>query len=155
MDELVCKECRGRRFRKISATEYECEYCGAIIKEAPKPGNEKIVIIQQVQPQPIVSPFPNEISYTASLREGFNTLNGKLVIYPDKFSFVPQSVFNTGNLSPREWKIVDITGYVKGMITFLDIKMTDNKKIHLAIQWKRKIIKELEARRKYWLEKQQ
>lgn len=151
MEELVCNECKGRKFRKISETEYECEYCGAITKDTAQVV-PKVVVIQPTQPQQIVTPFPSEISYSASLREGFNTLTGKIIIYPDKFVFKPESIFNTGNLSPREWRIVDINGYTKGMFAFLDVKMKDGKKIHLSVYGKKTIITELEARRKYWHE---
>lgn len=151
MEELVCNECKGRKFRKISETEYECEYCGAITKDTAQVV-PKVVVIQPTQPQQIVTPFPPEISYSASLREGFNTLAGKIIIYPDKFVFKPESIFNTGNLSPREWRIMDINGYTKGMFAFLDVKMKDGKKIHLSVYGKKTIITELEARRKYWLE---
>lgn len=155
MEELVCKECKGRKFRKISDTEYECEYCGGIIKEATKPEAPKVVIVQHQAPQQIVSPFPPEVSYAANLKDGIMTwLGGKLVIYPDKFAFVPHSFnFSTGNLSPREWKIKDIEGYVKGMLTYFDIKMKDGKKVQLAVNGKKNIINQLEERRKYWLEK--
>ena len=83
-----------------------------------------------------------------------HTQAGRLIIYPDKFVFQPQSIFNTGNLSPREWRIVDIAGYTKGMLTFLDVKLKDGKKIHLAVNGKSKIIKELEERRKFWINRQ-
>lgn len=154
MKELICSECKGRKFRKISATEYECEYCGAIIKEEQKATPEKIVIIQQSQPQPIVTPFPSEISFAASLREGIKTYGGKLKIYPDKFIFEPHAFNFGGNLSNRQWEITDIIGYSKGLLTLLDFKMNNHKTIHLAINKKRSIINELEARRKFWLEQQ-
>lgn len=157
MEELVCKECKGRKFRKISDTEYECEYCGAIIKEEAKPVSApQVVVIQQPTPQrKIVSPFPPEVSYGANLKDGFmNWLGGKLIIYPDKFAFEPHSFnFTSGNLSAREWSITDIVGYVKGMLTYFDIKLKDGKKVQLAVNGKKNIINQLEERRKYWLEK--
>lgn len=156
MEELVCKECKGRKFRKISNTEYECKYCGAVvIKDPPTQSAPKVVVIQQpVQPQPIVSPFPPEISYAANFKDGpIIWLGGKLIIYPDKFSFVPHSLnFGCGNLSAREWKITDIAGYMKGMLTYFDIKMKDGTKINLAVNGKKNIINQLEERRKFWLE---
>lgn len=155
MEELICNECKGRKFRKISESEYECQYCGAIIKEAVKPESPKIVIVQpQVQPKAIVSPFPPEISYAANLKNGIlDWLGGKLVIYPDKFAFIPHSFnFSSGNISSREWKIEDIIGYVRGFLTYFDIKMKDGSKIELAVNGKKNIINALEERRKYWLE---
>ncbi|MDE7166239.1 MAG: TFIIB-type zinc ribbon-containing protein [Bacteroidaceae bacterium] len=158
MDELICPECKGRKFRKISSLEYECEYCGAVIKDTSTQSTPKVFVIQQpTQPQPIVTPFPPEISYVAVLSTGFwDALEGKLIIYPDKFAFTPSSSFtnrlNGGNLSSREWRISDISGYVKGMWV-LDIKMMDGTKIKLSVNNKKSIIDALEERRKYWIEK--
>lgn len=151
MEELVCKECKGRKFRKISATEYECEYCGAVCKDtSAASGKPQIVIVNNAGPKPIETPFPPEISYHSGLREGINTQKGRLAITPDKFMFIPNSIHNTGNLSTREWKISDIEGYTKGALAFLDIKMNNRKSIHLSITNRSKIISELEERRKFW-----
>lgn len=155
MNDLICTNCKGRKFRKLNSSEYECEYCGAVIKETPEQNTPKVVNVQQtIQPQPLVTPFPPEISYGANLKEGMLLwLGGKLIIYPDKFSFVPHSFnFAGGNLSAREWRIIDIAGYVKGMFRYFDIKMKDGTKIKLASNGKKKIIKQLEERRKFWLE---
>lgn len=158
MEELICNECKGRKFRKISASEYECEYCGAVIKEAVEQAAPKVVIVRQQnqapQPQAIVTPFPPEVSFGANCKDGTVWLGGKLFITPDKFIFKPHSFnFSGGNLSPREWRIVDIVGYVKGLLTYLDIKMRDGGKVKLAVNGKNNIINVLEDRRKYWLEK--
>lgn len=153
MEELICNECKGRKFRKISASEYECEYCGSVIKETVQPQSPKVVIVQQpAQPQPIVTPFPPEISFRAGLREGFNILSGRLIIYPDKFVYEPDSVNFGGNLSPREWRIVNIAGYIKGFASLLDIKMKESGKIRFSVIEKGTIINALEDRRKFWLE---
>ena len=143
MEELICKECKGRKFRKINDLEYECEYCGAIIKDT------SVRVVQEVYPKPKVSPFPAEISFTGKLREGINTISGKLIIYPDKFVFVPFSI-NTGNLSPREWNINDITGYINCALTKAYVKMKDGTSFYLEVPGL-KIIEELERRRKYWI----
>lgn len=154
MENFVCSECHGRRFQKISSTEYECEYCGAIIKTTA-PASPKVVVVQQTMPKPIATPFPAELSYLATLREGFNSLSGKIYIYPDKFAFCPSSsILNGGNLSPREWRIVDITGYTKGILALLDIKVKDGSKIRLSVNNKKVIINALEERRKFWLQRQ-
>lgn len=154
MEELICNECKGRKFRKISDTEYECEYCGAIIKEDAKQETPQVVIVQQpIEPQVIVTPFPNEVSYSASCKDGSAWVGGKLVINPDIFSFIPHSFNFSGNLSPREWNITDIVEYVKGKLSCLDIKMKDGSKVKLSCNDRDKIIYQLEERRKYWVGK--
>ena len=151
MEELICKECNGRKFRKLNASDYQCEYCGAIIKDVSASAAPKVVVIQNTQPQTIETPFPNEVSYRANLREGGITQTGRLIIYPDMFVFSPEGRFNKGNLSPREWKITDIAGYTKGLFT-LDIKLKNGTKAILYIDKKKSIINLLEERRKFWLE---
>lgn len=154
MEDLFCNECKGRRFRKISASEYECEYCGAIIKETATQETPKVVIVNQsAKTRTLVTPFPPEVSYGARCNEGLTWVGGRIIINPDKFVFAPHSFNFRGNLSPREWRIKDIVGYVKGLLTFLDIKMTDGSKIKLSVNEKNKIINALEERRKYWLKK--
>ncbi|MCF0185568.1 MAG: hypothetical protein HUJ98_03655 [Bacteroidaceae bacterium] len=33
MKEMTCPECKGKSFRKISYDKYECNYCGATVKD--------------------------------------------------------------------------------------------------------------------------
>lgn len=148
MEYIVCSECKGRKFRKISNTEYECEYCGAIIKEAAKPEAPKIVIVQQQAPQQIVTPFPGKVSYDASYRdESMKWLAGKLIIYPDKYVFVPRC-----GTSTREWCIKDIVGYEKVILGVLLIKMKDGKIIPFSARGNPDVIINMfEERRKYFL----
>lgn len=155
MEELICNECKGRKFRKLNESEYECEYCGAVIKDTTVPETQKVVIIQQHIPQPeeIVSPFPPEVSYAGSRIDSMTKgTTGRLVIYPDKFAFIPDTsnIFNRGNLSPMEWKITDIAGYTKAAISMLDIKFKNGDKENFTFTNKEQIIKLLEERRKYW-----
>ncbi|MDE7136265.1 MAG: hypothetical protein K2N91_06505 [Muribaculaceae bacterium] len=144
MEELICKECKGRKFRKINGSEYECEYCGAIIKDT------SVGIVQEINPKPKATPFPAEISFAGKLREGINTTLGKLIIYPDRFVFVPVAMTSSGNLSPREWNIIDIAGYINCALTKAYVKMKDGTTFYLEVPGL-KIIEELESRRKYWV----
>lgn len=159
MDELVCPSCRGRQFTKISEHSYECRYCGALIKENIKdyqspvpPASQTIIIQQPVEAPPDITPFPTEISYAATLREGMIPYLGKLTIYPDKFVFVPE-MLSKGNLSPREWNVTDIIGFTKGAFYNLHIKVRNHNDVHLNMYGGKRIINELEARRRFWLEK--
>lgn len=158
MEDLVCNECKGRKFRKISNTEYECEYCGAIIKEILKTESPQIVIVQQPienKPEPIVSPFPAEVSYAGSRSYSITSFSeGRFIINPDKFIFEPNTsnIFNTGNLSPQEWRITDIAGYTNGAMARFTIRMKNGEDIAFASPNKKQIIKLLEERRKYWAE---
>lgn len=155
MDELICSECKGRKFRKISDSEYECEYCGAVIKDTSYTPPPQVIVVNSEAPQQVDTPFPKEISYNANLKEGLYTLVGQLIILPDKFVFkvLKHSAFYFGNLSPREWNIIDISECIKGILFNLKIKMRDNTSVRLEVHGGKRIINELVARRKYLLEK--
>lgn len=157
MEELICNECKGRKYRKISASEYECEYCGAVIKEAVEQAAPQVVIVQQQtqepQPKAIVSPFPPEVSYTGSRNDSMTRgTTGRLVIYPDKFAFIADTsnIFNRGNLSNQEWNIINIAGYTKGAINMLDIKYKNGDIVNFSFTNRDQIIRLLEERRKFW-----
>lgn len=153
MNELICTNCKGRRFRKISAYEYECEYCGAINREIVTMVAPQVSIANDFTPEVLPSPFPVELSFEACYIEGFDTYTGQLLIYPDKFRFEPGSnpmnLINFNN-RPREWKINDIVGFNKGFMGIFNIKMKNGRKLHFSVYGKERIINLLEERRKYW-----
>ena len=91
--------------------------------------------------------FPSAIEYMANFNEGANAIGGKLIITPDQIIFKAHK-FNFGNLSDRIFKIQDVSGYRKGILTYLYIKFNDGREIKLAVWKKQEIITEIENRRK-------
>ena len=91
--------------------------------------------------------FPSQIEYMANFNEGANAIGGKLIITPDKIIFKAHRL-NFGNLSDRIFKIQDVAGYRKGILTYLYIQFKDGREIKLAVWKKQEIITEIENRRK-------
>lgn len=89
--------------------------------------------------------FP-AIEIKANFNEGINSIGGKILILPDRFVFKAHSL-NVGNVSDRTFLIRDITGYKKGILTFLYVYFNNGQRIKLTIGSKQKFIDALEQRR--------
>jgi hypothetical protein len=90
--------------------------------------------------------FPEQIEFKANFNEGLNSIGGKIYITPTQIIFHPH-VVNFGDLSDRIFNICDITGYEKGILSFLYISFDNGTRIKLTVWNKQNIINELEARR--------
>ena len=91
--------------------------------------------------------FPAEITYPANFNGRVNSIGGKIVITPDQLIFKAHDL-NFGNLDDRIYEIRNITGYKKGLMTFLYIYFNDGQNIKLTVWKKQEIIGALESRRK-------
>lgn len=92
------------------------------------------------------SSFPERIEYKANFNEGINSIGGKLIITPTQLIFHPHS-FNFGDLSDRVFEISQISGYEKGILSFMYISFIDGSRIKLTVWSKSEIIAQLESRR--------
>ena len=90
--------------------------------------------------------FPDSIKYNANFNEGLNSIGGKIIITPTQLIFHPHKI-NFGDLSDRVFEISQITGYEKGILSFMYISLLDGSKIKLSVWNKSDIINQLEARR--------
>ena len=90
--------------------------------------------------------FPERIEFKANFNEGLNSLGGKLIITPTQLIFHPHSI-NFGDLSDRVFEIRQISGYEKGILSFMYISFLDGSRIKLTVWNKSEIIAQLEARR--------
>jgi len=96
--------------------------------------------------------FPNSIEYRANFNEGINSIGGKIIITPTQLIFHPHSL-NFGDLSDRVFEISQISGYEKGILSFMYISFLSGSRIKLTVWSKSEIIKQLEARRTSLLKK--
>ncbi len=92
------------------------------------------------------SNFPERIEFKANFNEGLNSLGGKLIITPTQLIFHPHSI-NFGDLSDRVFEISQISGYEKGILSFMYISFLDGSRIKLTVWKKSEIISQLETRR--------
>lgn len=90
--------------------------------------------------------FPNSIEYNANFNEGINSIGGKIIITPTQLIFHPHKI-NFGDLSDRVFEIGQISGYEKGILSFMYISFLNGSKIKLTVWSKSEIIEQLEARR--------
>lgn len=90
--------------------------------------------------------FPNSIEYKANFNEGMNSIGGKIIITPTQLIFHPHKI-NFGDLSDRVFEISQISGYEKGILSFMYISFLNGSKIKLTVWSKSEIIEQLEARR--------
>lgn len=90
--------------------------------------------------------FPNSIEYNANFNEGINSIGGKIIITPTQLIFHPHKL-NFGDLSDRVFEIIQISGYEKGMLSFMYISFLNGSRIKLTVWNKSEIIEQLEARR--------
>lgn len=90
--------------------------------------------------------FPERIEFMANFNEGLNSIGGKIIITPTQLIFHPHSV-NFGDLSDRVFEICQISGYEKGILSFMYISFLDGSRIKLTVWKKSEIIAQLEARR--------
>lgn len=101
---------------------------------------------EQATSTPIANSFPNQIEYKANYNEGINSIGGKIIITPTQLIFHPHSI-NFGDLHDRIFEISKISGYEKGMFSFLHILFNDGNRIKLTVWHKSEIINQLESRR--------
>ena len=99
--------------------------------------------------KPITYMFPREIEYKANFSTGLYSIGGKIIITPEllifrahSFNPLPKCV-----LSDRIFNIKEITGYKKGILSFLHVFFYGGHSIKLVVYKKQEIIYELEARR--------
>ncbi len=92
------------------------------------------------------SKFPERIEFMANFNEGLNSIGGKIIITPTQLIFHPHSV-NFGDLRDRVFEICQISGYEKGVLSFMYISFLDGSRIKLTVWKKSEIIAQLEARR--------
>lgn len=90
--------------------------------------------------------FPPSIEFKANFNEGLNSIGGKIILTPTQLIFKAHMI-NFGDLSDRVFQIQDISGYEKGMLSFLFINFKNGNRIKLTVWHKDRIIHELEARR--------
>ena len=90
--------------------------------------------------------FPDKLEYKANFNEGINSIGGKIIITPTQLIFHPHSM-NFGDLSDRVFEICQISGYEKGILSFMYISFLDGSRIKLTVWKKSEIIAQLEARR--------
>lgn len=90
--------------------------------------------------------FPNSIEYKANFNEGINSIGGKIIITPTQLIFHPHKI-SFGDLSDRVFEISQISGYEKGLLSFMYISFLDGSRIKLTVWKKSEIIAHLESRR--------
>lgn len=90
--------------------------------------------------------FPPSIEFKANFNDGLLSIGGKIIITPTQLIFHAHKV-NIGDLSDRVFEISQISGYEKGMLTFLYISFLNGSRIKLTVWSKSEIIEQLEARR--------
>lgn len=90
--------------------------------------------------------FPDSIEFKANFNEGLNSIGGKIVITPTQLIFKAHA-FNIGDLTDRVFDISQISGYEKGLLSFMYISFLDGSRIKLAVWRKSEIIAHLESRR--------
>lgn len=96
--------------------------------------------------KPNINKFPEKIEYKANLNEGLLSIGGKIIITPTQLIFHAHK-FNIGDLTDRIFEISHISGYEKGMLTFLYISFNNGNRIKLTVWNKSEIIEQLEKRR--------
>lgn len=96
--------------------------------------------------------FPTSIEYKANFNEGLNSIGGKIVITPTQLIFKAHA-FNFGDLTDRVFEISQISGYEKGILSFMYISFLNGSRIKLTVWSKSEIIEQLEARRTSLLNK--
>ena len=102
--------------------------------------------LQIVPPSQQVQSGPT-IEFKANFNEGPNSIGGKIIITDTQLIFRAHSL-NFGDLRDRVFEIRDIVSYKKGILTFMYISFSDGKTIKLSVWHKRRVINELESRRK-------
>ena len=90
--------------------------------------------------------FPERIEFMANFNEGLNSIGGKIIITPTQLIFHPHCV-NFGDLNDCVFEICQISGYEKGILSFMYISFLDGSRIKLTVWKKSEIIAQLEARR--------
>lgn len=90
--------------------------------------------------------FPDSIEYNANLNEGINSIVGKIIITPTQLIFHPHKI-NFGDISDRIFEISQISGYEKGILSFMYISFINRSRIKLTVWNKSEIIEQLESRR--------
>ena len=93
-----------------------------------------------------INKFPEKIEYKANFNEGLLSIGGKIIITPTQLIFHAHK-FNIGDLTDRIFEISHISGYEKGMLTFLYISFNNGNRIKLTVWNKSEIIEQLEKRR--------
>lgn len=102
--------------------------------------------VQDPKPRVIQNIFPDSIEYKANFNEGINSIGGKIIITPTQLIFHPHKI-NFGDLSDRVFEISQISGYEKGLLSFMYISFLDGSRIKLTVWKKSEIIAHLESRR--------
>lgn len=92
------------------------------------------------------NPFAQELSFLANCFVGLNAVGGKLYIREEVAVFKAHQ-FNFGDMREKTIPIADISGYKKGMMTFLTIFLRNGEQTKFAVYDKDGIINALEVRR--------
>jgi len=87
-----------------------------------------------------------DITIKANYYVGSNAQGGTMTIQKEYAVFTPHG-FNFGDLNEKKIPIKDICGYKKGLLTILNIYLTNGTVVKLAVWKKDSIIQALEARR--------
>lgn len=104
------------------------------------------VPVEEPPKQVVSSNFPDAIEFKANFNEGLNSIGGKIVITPTQLIFKAHA-FNFGDLTDRVFEISQISGYEKGILSFMYISFLNGSRIKLTVWSKSEIIEQLEARR--------
>lgn len=109
-------------------------------------GNLTTQVVKELSHYVPQSNFPERIEFKANFNKGLNSLGGKIIITPTQLIFHPHKI-NFGDLSDRIFEISQISGYEKGMLSFLYISFLNGSRIKLTVWNKSEIIAQLESRR--------
>ena len=104
------------------------------------------VPVEESTKQVVSSNFPDAIEFKANFNEGLNSIGEKIVITPTQLIFKAHA-FNIGDLTDRVFDICQISGYEKGLLSFMYISFLDGSRIKLTVWKKSEIIAHLESRR--------
>ena len=141
--DTFCQNC-GKKLNELpsnvtDSTLRKCHFCGAEINDGDA--------FCQSCGQVLRPSFPDLIEHKANFNSGLNSIGGKIIITPTQLIFRAHAI-NFGNLNDRIYEIKDITGYKKGVLTFLYISFSNGKDIKLTVWNKDEIINQLEERRR-------
>lgn len=115
------------------------------VKAEPEAASSRAEISEPASQAP-QTVFPPEIEFKANLNKGFTSKGGKLIITPEQLIFRPHAV-NIGNRDESVYEIKDITGYNRGVLTFMHIYFRNAQRVKFVVWDKGGVIEALELRR--------
>lgn len=82
INDMTCPSCKGRRFKELAPNTFECQYCGAIVKEEPSPEPQTQPVVQQPPQQqaPVrvaVNINKDADDVSSSMKKGFGQAFGQ------------------------------------------------------------------------------